>query len=210
MHHSKGYCFFDLDGTLVDSSINNTYHFILLYAKTNEYNLRTKIYFILIKFLPLISRIHRLLRLDRFKVSIDSILITVLFFGYKVEDLIRFSSYWIHALKTRAKLRKISLGYINYCKLKGYRTILLTACTEIPACILAKYLGLDDCFARRFKIYKGMIIGLKDYEPTPLLKLKFLIESKELKNAFKIYIVDEKSALNESSVLKMFNLLLII
>jgi phosphoserine phosphatase len=144
--------FFDLDGTIINSCINNTFDFIKMYFEYNNKYLRLnleKIYRILIMFLPLN---------EHFKWKI---LIYLMFCNLNYKDLINFADD-IYINKIFKKFNDEVINKIRLYKEKNYKLILLTSCTEIPAKTIASYFNFDECICTLFKKRNGKIIGVEE------------------------------------------------
>lgn len=76
---------------------------------------------------------------------------------------------------------------------------MFTACSEMPACVIAELLGFHYCIARRFITIRGLIIATKDFEDVSTFKYSKLIKLlNTFKSAYmKIYIVDMESVKSE-------------
>ncbi|MEM3986925.1 MAG: HAD family hydrolase [Desulfurococcaceae archaeon] len=187
--------FVDLDGTIVDTSINNTYDFIKFYFRSQKKYFKLLLYKILFKIFPIISVVINLTHLNKI-ISIDGIFTTLLFIGCKVHSLEEFAINWINFLNQKSLFNEEVLELINYFKRNGAKVYLLTACTELPAKLLGEHLRFDGILSRRFIIKKGIILGVRDLESISQLKLKYIrkIKGIVLEKSFIIYIVDEVSA----------------
>ena len=201
--------FVDLDGTIVVPQINNTYQFIKLFAKVKRDTLRYLLYSFVLMAMPFISTIYwlsrKVLGLSKNIVSLDALMITLLFAGVNVRSLREFSIKWVHSLVRLRLINKKVLKLIKYFKRNKAKLILLTACTELPACVIAKYLGFDICLARRFLIKWDIILGVRDADDIPLLKLKKIARLRNLlpiKEVYTIYVVDKSSASIEHEILR--------
>jgi hypothetical protein len=211
--------FVDLDATLTDSTINNTYDYIKAYYL---WCLRNK--FLAEAILEIVKGIALILilimrKLHLSSIDLDTLLIDVLFLGHNTRMHHAFSLYWTYILLTRRKINIRVLALLENLKRlcitrKHCEIYLFTCCTEYPACIIANKLSMK-CLAREFKSLGEIIIGLKDkgacwvVKGIKLLKIIFTYSLKKLNCAF-IYITDRASAYHEGKLLKLFNKVVII
>jgi len=187
----------DLDGTITKSIVNNTYTFAKLFLKSRR-DPRAIIMRALFAVLPTLSKLLILMRLNKV-ISLDAFLITALFFGIRREELKRFSYTWLFALLKSNLINVHTLAYINklverYERLAlNVKKIMLTACTEEPACTIAKLLKFDYCIARQFHTLRHVIVSVKDHEDIPFFKYHKLtkyLEQLDLNVVNTLYIAD--------------------
>jgi len=212
--------FIDLDDTITTSKINNTYHFIKLFYKIRGDIARLLLYEFVIRIMLFINKVIYTLRMllklsNTSSTSMDTILLSILFVGYNVELLKEFSIKWVYSLLKLRLFNEKILRWIRFLKGNGAKLVLLTACTELPACVIAKYLGFDTCFARRFITKWSIVMGMKDVESIPILKLKNIIKFKKMlscNNVCVVYIVDKTSASVEQQLFKtkMFDYVIVV
>jgi len=189
--------FIDLDGTITKSTVNNTYTFVRIFLKLRK-DPRVIVMRVLLTMLSITGKLLTYMRLSRV-ISLDAFLITVLFFGVRREELKRFAYIWLLALLKLGLVNTHILIYINklvkeYEKLGlNTRKVLLTACTEEPACTIAKLLKFDHCIARRFYTLRHAIISVRDREDIPFFKyckLNRYLEQHRPNVVKALYIVD--------------------
>lgn len=187
----------DLDGTITRSVLNNTYTFVRMFLKFRR-DPRAVVMHALFSVLSVIGRLLTVMRLTRV-ISLDALLITTLFFGIRREELKRFAYSWFLTLLRLGLINSPILAYINKLP-EGYskqglsvRRILLTACTEEPACTIAKLLKFDYCIARGFHELRHVIVSVKDREDIPFFKYRKLsryLEQHEPNVVKALYITD--------------------
>jgi len=209
--------FVDLDGTLINPRVNNTYDFIQF---LNYYRLRNPILlklltFIMSKFSHIIAAV-----LSRLRVKIDTsaVFINTMFFCLDLRLLKAVSLYWFHLLlikklvRTDVMKRIIKIETLSPSRVEVY---VLTCCIEYPACLIAEKLGYK-CLSRELRKKGGIVLGLKDMQPCYITKMvkyanviKLFIKEYS-QRSFTVYIVDEESAKNEKPILKLFNKVIIV
>lgn len=144
--------FFDLDGTISTSKLNNTFDFI-----ENYYTYKKMRRAIVKKYaLTVLSRLLPVGGTKRRKMLINSF-----FGGLDANDLDNYCRCCYLPI-FRSRLNRPVLERIKEEKEKGKRIVMLTACTEIPARILAEELGLDECIPTTFNIVDGRIMGISE------------------------------------------------
>lgn len=194
------YLFVDLDGTITQSRINNTFDFIWYFYRFNRY--KTKMKIILKRMFDIVSLIFPFMeeKIRRFQIL-------TLFRGLDVDHLKKFAEeYWIK--EVYRNLNKGVLDLINYYRNKGYRLIMLTACTEIPARIIGKNLNFHDVISTTFIVRNNKIEGIKE-DTFANLKVKILLSKYPvdvIRNS--CYITDTPHT--ESNLLKVFKLIYIV
>jgi hypothetical protein len=211
--------FVDLDATLIDSTINNTYDYIKAYYLwyLRKRFLAKAIFEIMKRIVLILILIMQILHLS--SVDLDTLLINILFSGQNVRRHHTFSLYWTYMLLTRRKINIHVLTLLENLKRlcttgKHCEIYLFTCCTEYPACIIANKLNMK-CLAREFKSLGEIIIGLKDkgvcwvIKSIKLLKIIFTYNLKKSNCTF-IYISDRASICHEKRFLKLFNKIVIV
>jgi phosphoserine phosphatase len=178
--------FVDLDGTIIASNINNTFDFLRSYLYNYgipgiiRYRLARLVSGVLFRFLKndIVSR--------RFYLLISV-------FGMKKEELCGYAiEYWLKLIKNY--LNKEVLYLLQKLRDKGYKPVLLTSCIEIPACLIAKFLGFEECIATTFRCLGDLIVGIAK-DTHACLKLRIAVKrygADAVKHA--TYIVDSQSA----------------
>jgi hypothetical protein len=209
--------FVDLDGTLINPRVNNTYDFIPF---LNYYRLRNPILLKLLTFI--VTRLSHAIAvvLNRLCVKIDNsaVFINTMFFCLDLRLLKAVSLYWLRLLlvkklvKTDVMKRIIEVEALSPSKVEVY---VLTCCTEYPACLMAEKLGYK-CLSRELRKRGDIVLGLKDMQPCYITKIvkyanviKLFIKEYS-QRPFTVYIVDEESAKNEKPLLKLFNKVIIV
>lgn len=203
----------DLDGTITDPAINNTYNFIEIFYKVHKMNKRILLLNFLFRNILVIRRFISIFKLGKV-FSIDGILISVLFFGIKKQKLEIFSHVWSKILSKASLFNADIMFFIEQAKkMKNIKLIMFTACSEMPACVIAELLGFHYCIARRFITIRGLIIATRDLEDVSTFKYSKLIKLlNTFKSAYrKIYIIDIESAKSEFRLITsgLFDLVLI-
>lgn len=201
--------FVDLDGTLTRSYVNNTYAFISLLIHLRSTYLRRKIYKTMLRLTPAITSLYNFLKIGLLGISLDSILITVLLFGFDLHEIKRFSLYWLRILTNKRLINENILEYVKRLKSIGVKTHLITACIEYPACLIAKMLSIDECFGRRFILIGRKVVTVSPFSPH-LLKARFLKQKHLNEDKGKVYIVDLRSAITEKRFLGLFDEIIIV
>lgn len=207
--------FVDLDGTLTDLRINNTYHFIKAYYVWKRKRFRLLISNTIFNpgIIKILEKITKVLSLFKINVSTDGILIYILTVGLPRDELLTFSLQWIKILAKLGLFRDFLTKLIDTLQNRGCKMYLLTGCTEFPACVIACFYKFNGCFSRKFKIHKSsIIVGLEDYSNIEELKYKFISRIRHVSRNKKlnIYICDQESMKNEQKILRFFDMIFII
>lgn len=111
----------DLDGTITNSEINNTYNFIEIFYKIHKMNKRISLLNFLFRNILIIRRFISIFKLGKV-FSIDGILISVLFFGIKKQKLEIFSHVWFKILSKASLFNADIIFFIEQAKKKEYKT----------------------------------------------------------------------------------------
>ncbi len=185
--------FFDLDGTISLEEFNNTFDFIELYYcyhKCRKKLLLKYVYTILMILMP-----YSFIKKRR-------ILINLLFNNIVADDLTKFTKKCYLPI-FHTKLNYNVVEKIKEYKKKGYHLVLLTACTEIPAKIISKDLGFDDCISTTFIIKDKKICGV-DEDNFGDLKISALEKNLKNREFLKecIYYTDDTK--NEKKLISLF------
>lgn len=160
--------------------------------------------------MPAITSLYNSLKISLLGISLDSILITILLFGFSIYDIKSFSLTWLKILISRRLFNEKVIEYIRITKNKNNAEVyLLTACIEYPACLIAKMLSLDKCFGKRFITVGNRIITVEPFH-SYILKAKFLKRAGLNEDSEKIYVLDLHSALVEKKLLVLFDEIIII
>jgi len=187
----------DLDGTITDAKINNTYDF-LIYCYKRKFG---KPGLLLYKLISFISKTLLLLTYNKKYIDKNYLIVTLHMkmlnaLGADVQTLSRYSSEWILNILKQGKLR---IDVLSLIKDLNDIQILFTACIDIVACNYARLLKLRDCYARH--TYPRINLFTAN-----LLKLQFLCYIlKNYKPRRIIYVLDKKSYEVEKNVLKYMN-----
>jgi len=148
-------CFVDLDGTITRPRLNNTFDFIFAFYKYGGYKYK-KIKGFVSKLLGLMSFIMPFAR-----GKIRKYQILVLFRGLDAERVREFvQKHWIS--NVRENLNSEVIDIISCHRRKGYRLVMLTACTESPARQISESLRFDDVISTTFVVSNGKIVGVND------------------------------------------------
>jgi len=178
--------FVDLDGTITASNINNTFDFLRSYLYS--YDVLGVIRYSLS---GLVSGF--LFRLSKNGIISRRFYLLLSLFGMRREELYEYAiKYWLKFIKNY--LNKEVLDLIRKLRDQGYKPILLTASIEIPACLIAKFLGFEECIATTFRYFKDLTVGIAE-DTHGHLKLQIVIKrygADAVKRS--IYIVDSESA----------------
>lgn len=199
--------FVDLDGTITSSRINNTYHFTMAYYKINRHTIGLLFFLFLLNITKILTNLFALFGFD---LDWNVIFISVLFWGHNINKLKYFSYIWFKSLLRLNFINLKLLEKLNYFKRRGAKVIMLTSCPELPACIIAKLLRFDACFARRFATKSNRVIALLDKESASMLKLKYLLQIKYFEKKTNIYILDKMSTQAEGKILKFFDKVILV
>ena len=196
------YLFVDLDGTITQSRINNTFDFIWYFYRFNQYKSTTKMKIILKRMFDIVSLIFPFM-----EEKIRGFQILTLFRGLDVDHLKKFAEeHWIK--EVYRNLNKNVLDLISSYRKKGYRIVMLTACTEIPARIIGKNLNFHDVISTTFIVRNNKIEGIKE-DTFANLKVKILLSKYPvdvIRNS--CYITDTPHT--EFNLLKVFKLIYIV
>jgi len=165
----------DLDGTLTNPVINNTYTFIKLFYRFNRSLTKLQFLNILIRATRVLEKLLTKAKLSSI-VSVDGILITILFFGTNRQKLKYFALLWTYILLKLYQYNEILLFIKYLLKLNSIKVIMLTACTEEPACTISKLLGFHHCIARKFVALGNLIITVKDLANIATYKYSRFVE----------------------------------
>jgi len=180
--------FVDLDGTTTRPSINNTFDFLKGYLRY-RYRMLGVLKYKLIGFI--VNVLTKIFGLSEY-ISRE-LFLTLCLFGTRREHLYEYAvKCWLKVVKKN--LNHALLDLIKKLKSRGYKVSLTTACIEIPACVIARFLGFEDCLATKFKYVKNMVVGISE-DTYGYLKL-YLIAKKYGTSIFKksVYFVDAESA----------------
>jgi phosphoserine phosphatase len=188
----KEYVFFDLDGTISKSEINNTFDFVenyLVYKKRRGSLIRKYFITLLSRFIPLGDTRRR-----RF-------LINSFYRGLSCKDIMQYCNCCYLPLFI-SKVNKTVLEKIYDSKSKGNVLVLLTACTEVPAMAISEHLGFDICIPTTFRRSEDRIEGIGE-DTFRDLKIK-AVEKKGLERILSSseYYVDEVDS--EAELVKRF------
>jgi phosphoserine phosphatase len=179
--------FVDLDGTITDPSVNNTFDFLKSYLYGN-YGILGIIRYHLS---GLISKLlYKLVKDEALSRRLYLVLCT---FGLKKSELRKYATkYWLKLVKNH--MNDDVLILIGRLRDQGYSPILLTSCIEIPACQIAKFLKFEECIATRFRYLGDLIVGIAE-DTYAYLKFQ-VVRGKYGSRIFRhaIYIVDLESA----------------
>jgi hypothetical protein len=199
--------FVDLDGTITLCSVNNTFDFIREYYMYRFGRIGWLVYHCIMLVAHILLKI---LRVPHYIV--DVLIINMLFFGHRKKSLDCFSIiFWLNSILKHVNWKVISL--LSELKNKGYKIVMLTCCTEVPALHIATALKLDGCLCRNFKLVRGFIIGLSENVACYMLKsknIKSYLGALSTSSVKSIYIVDKDSLRDEAKIFNLFNKILII
>jgi len=181
--------FIDLDGTLTRPNINNTFDFLNGYL-WYRYRMLGVLRYKLTGFI--VNAFTKMFGLNE-HVS-RKLFLTLCLFGTRKERLYEYAvRYWLKIVRENLNFALFNL--IIKLRREGYtRFFLATACTEIPACTVARFLGFEDCVATKFKYIRNLVVGVLE-DTYGNLKL-YLIAKKYGASIFEksIYFVDAESA----------------
>lgn len=209
--------FVDLDGTLIDPKVNNTYDFIsfLYYCRLRSLALLKLVMFIMARISYMIAIMLSKLRV---KMDTSTIFISSALFCSNLKRLESLSLYWLYLLLRKKFLRTdvikkiIKIEKMSPSRVEVY---VLTCCVEYPACIIAEKLGYK-CLSRELRKKGGITVGLKDIQPCYITKaekyantIKSVIKEC-LQRPYTIYIVDKESARSEEPLLRLFDKVIIV
>jgi len=148
----KDYAFFDLDGTITNSELNNTFDFIdhyYVFNKCRKRLIKRCVLTLISKYLPMKMSKKR------------KILLKTFFKGINIKELEKYCiSYYLPIFDMYTN--KEVLTSISRERVKEKSIVLLTACTEIHASIIAKELGFDECIYTSFRTENGIIKDIKE------------------------------------------------
>jgi hypothetical protein len=204
--------FVDLDGTLVDPKVNNTYNFIsfLYYHRLRSSTLLKLIMFIMTTFSYIVAAMLSKLHV---KMDTNMVFVSIVIFCFRSKTLRLFSLYWLHLLLKKKLIRTNVIKRIIEIKTLfpgRVEVFVLTCCIEYPACLLAEKFGFK-CLSRELRKKGGIVLGLKDIHLCYITKAAkyanvikaFIKECSQ--RPFTVYIVDGASANDEKHLLKLFN-----
>lgn len=191
--------FVDLDGTITSPEINNTFDFIQSFYK--RYNIGLH-YYIKMVALVILSLIVVVIPIRILKIKIRRFQIIMMFKGLDANQLKDFTeTYWINIVYNN--LNKEVMKIINYYRKRKFKIIMLTACTEIPAKIIAKKLKFNDVISTDFIIDNdNKIVGIKNdtFGNLKINEITKRYSMAEIREAY--YITDNPK--DESELLSMF------
>ncbi len=142
--------FFDLDGTLVDSKLNNTFIFIAGYYASRDMQGR----------LLLQWAWKACARLGfRDEGERRRWLIGKLFSGISYDDLAHYAKTE-YQQNVDARRNEEIYAILGAHQDAGDMTVMVTACTEIPARCIAASWGVDTCVCTTFSTNDGIITGV--------------------------------------------------
>ena len=209
--------FVDLDGTLVDPKINNTYDFILfLYLyKIRSPRLVKLMLFLITKYLYILAIV-----LSKLQVKVDTytVLISIVFCCFSSKTLRTVSLYWIHLLFRERLIRTDIIKQVTRIKTSfpgKVEVFVLTCCVEYPACLLAEKFGFK-CLSRELRKKGDLVFSLKDAHLCHITKAEKYVNIIKLfiklysQKPFTVYILDDASANNEKPLLTLFNKVIIV
>ena len=152
--------FVDLDGTITSPKINNTFDFIQSFYK--YYNFIDLHYYIKMITLGILSLIAVVIPIRILKIKIRRLQIITMFKGIDLNQLKGFAeTYWINIV--RNNLNKKVMEIIDYYRKRKFKIVMLTACTEIPAKLIAKKLKFNDVISTDFIIDNdNKVVGIKN------------------------------------------------
>ncbi len=192
----------DLDGTITNIKINNTFDF-LKYCYDRKFG---EVGLILYTILNIItSTLMKILSLFQHHRNYDveeALLLLVhlrvlSIFGLNYQTLMRYSYEWVAKVLKEGSLR---VDILLLIKKWNAKKILFTACIDVVACTYARILKFDGCLARSARLSSNIQPGLQ----SKLLSLKHILESSEGRNI--IYVLDSSSYERErTSILKFIN-----
>ncbi|MEM1717689.1 MAG: HAD family hydrolase [Desulfurococcaceae archaeon] len=186
--------FFDLDGTIVDEKINNTFDFLKFYLK-HKYGIIGVMRYKLVSLITWF--IFKVFKNEAF---IRKLFITLCIFALKIDDLIQFAiKYWLPYVT-----RYVNVDVLNFVRKlehEGFVPIILTACIEVPAMLISSHLGFEGCIATKLKLFGPLIVGISEdtYGPLKFESARRLLGCKQVQQA--IYVADSASLAIEKASL---------
>ncbi|MCC7568405.1 MAG: haloacid dehalogenase-like hydrolase [Candidatus Methanofastidiosa archaeon] len=142
--------FFDLDGTLTRATLNNTFTFIDAFFVTHHMYRRRALSWLCKGYCRIRHRDER---------SRRAACISWLFSGLSRQKLEDFASGTYLAL-VKAHENEAVAAALSRHRGAGSKTVLLTACTEIPARAIASSYGIDECIATTFRYDDDRVRGI--------------------------------------------------
>ena len=142
--------FFDLDGTLTRAALNNTFTFVDAFFATHHMHRRRTLSWLCKGYCRIRHRDERRRR---------AACITWLFSGLSRQKLEDFASGPYLAL-VKAHENEAVAAALSRHRDAGNKTVLLTACTEIPARAIASFYGIDECIATTFRYDGDRVRGI--------------------------------------------------
>lgn len=191
---NTGIILVDLDGTIVNERINNTFDFLREYLRYRYKIVGIIRYKLAVMFISLISN------LTKNEIFLRNLSITLCVIGVNIRDFVKFAvKCWLPYV-----LRNINVDVLNFIRKlehKGYTPIMLTACIEVPATLISKYLGFKMCIATKLRFFGPLIIGISEdtYGHLKFASASRLLGFKQVQQA--IYIADEASIAAEKAAL---------
>jgi phosphoserine phosphatase len=191
--------FVDLDGTITNQSLNNTFDFIRAFLAFKEDKIRLLVYRVIAKILDCVLLTHN----QKVSNYVRRLRIKLLFYGQDKIAIDSFAkTFWITHVKKYLNIEVVN--FLKELKNEGYTLILLTACVETPAKQIAEQFAFDDCICTKFRFKHGKINGVKVdcFGEFKFKSLKRKYPESATRNA--AYILDYVSLPSETFTLNFF------
>jgi len=185
----------DLDGTIVDEKINNTFDFLKSYLKYKYNIMGIARYRLATLFTLLASKI-----IENNDVFLRNLFIKLCIVGLDIRDLIKFTvKYWLPHISHTVNIDV--LNFVRKMKKEGYIPIMLTSCIEVPARLISNYLEFEGCIATKLRLFGPLIVGISEdtYGPLKFESARRLLGCKQVQQA--IYVADSASLAIEKASL---------
>ncbi|MEM4489333.1 MAG: HAD family hydrolase [Desulfurococcaceae archaeon] len=184
----------DLDGTVVDEKINNTFDFLREYLRYRYGVIGVARYKLAMILTSLSSKVIRN------EVFLRKLFITLCTFGLNIKDLAKYAiKCWLPYILNNLNIEV--LNFLRSLKQEGYTLIMLTSCIEVPAMLISNRLGFKKCIATRLRLFGPLIVGISEdtYGPLKFESARRLLGCKHVQQA--IYVADSASLAIEKASL---------
>jgi|GEM_PF-3429308 len=184
----------DLDGTVVDEKINNTFDFLREYLRYRYGVIGIARYKLAVILTSLLSKVIRN------EVFLRKLFITLCTAGLNVKDLVKYAiKCWIPYILSNVNVDV--LNFLRSLKHEGYTLIMLTSYIEVPAMLISNRLGFKGCIATRLRLFGPLILGISEdtYGPLKFESARRLLGRKQVQQA--VYVADSASIAIEKASL---------
>jgi len=184
----------DLDGTVVDEKINNTFDFLREYLRYRYGVIGIVRYRLVVVFTSFLSKVIKN------EVFLRKLFITLCTVGLNIKDLVKYAiKCWLPYILSNVNVDV--LNFLRSLKHEGYTLIMLTSCIEVPAMLISNRLGFEGCIATRLRLFGPLILGISEdtYGHLKFESARRLLGCKQVQQA--IYVADSASIAIEKASL---------